>query len=205
VFRGLGFGMNIAGSSSVAGNQALEVVAVRPVGAESSLIKQAFDAAAQANLIGVILRAHRPTHIAVPATAEQHHSGCPQPRDHHAQGPQPTRILFLFICHNHQVLPKLKDMLNPMTAQWAWKCMNGNGFRVWKKAQAAAAYLRAPGILRLRRNRCNVRVMLWPKASGRRGLTCGANRSNELKAGEVKNDLSPVRLTFSKPRFPGIS
>ena len=129
MFRRLGLWWGLAGS--VPGNQALEVVAVRPVGAESFLIKQAFDAAAQANLIGVILRANRPTHFAVPAAAEQHHSGCPQPGDHHAQGPQPTRLLFLFACHNHHVLPKLKNMLNAMTAQWAWKCMNGNGFRIW--------------------------------------------------------------------------
>lgn len=77
VFGRLGFGKNFAGSSPVARDQAAEVVTVRSVGAESFLIKQALDAAAQANLIGAILRADRPTHIAVPATAEEHHAGCP--------------------------------------------------------------------------------------------------------------------------------
>jgi len=94
--RGLGFGMKLVLSRSVPGNQATEVVAVGSVGAESFLIKQALDAAAQANLIRVILEANRPTHFAVPATAKDHYSGCPQPSRNQTQRPQPTRLLFRF-------------------------------------------------------------------------------------------------------------
>jgi len=79
-----GFGMHLTVSNSVASHQAIEVVTVGSVSAEGLLIKQAFDAAAQANLIGVILEADRPTHLAVPAAAEDHHSRRSQPGSNHA-------------------------------------------------------------------------------------------------------------------------
>ena len=91
----LGFGRNLVLSSSVPGNQAIEVVAVGAVGAEGLLIKQAFDAAAQANLIGVIVEAHGPAHLAVPAAAKDHDSGRAQAGGKHAQRPHPARLLFL--------------------------------------------------------------------------------------------------------------
>ena len=91
---GLGFGRNLFFSSPVAGNQAVEVVAVGSEGAEVGLVEEAFDAAAQANLIGVILEADRPTHLAVPAAAEDHDSGCSEAGGYHAQRPQPVRLLF---------------------------------------------------------------------------------------------------------------
>jgi hypothetical protein len=94
--RWLGFRMNVILASAVAGNQATEIVAVGSVGAEVLLIEQPFDAAAQANLIRVILVPNRPTHFAVPATAEDHHSRRSQPSRDHTQRPQPTRLLFLF-------------------------------------------------------------------------------------------------------------
>jgi len=93
---GAGLGLQFTVSNSVASHQAIEVVAVGSVSAKSLLIKQAFDAAAQANLVGVILEPHRPTHFAVPAAAEDHHSRRSQPGSNHAQRPQPTRRLFLF-------------------------------------------------------------------------------------------------------------
>lgn len=71
---GTGLGLQLTVSNAVASYQAIEVVAVGSVSAKSLLIKQALDAAAQANLVRVILIAHRPTHLAVPATAEDHHS-----------------------------------------------------------------------------------------------------------------------------------
>lgn len=54
---------------AVPGKQALDVVAVGSVGGETVLIKQAFDAAAQANLVGVVLSANRPTHLSMPAAS----------------------------------------------------------------------------------------------------------------------------------------
>lgn len=91
----LGFGTDRPLSNLVAGNQAIEVVAVGSVGAEGFLIKQALDATAQANLIGMILEANWPTHLAVPAAPENHHPGGAQPGGNDAQRPQPTRLLFL--------------------------------------------------------------------------------------------------------------
>jgi hypothetical protein len=96
VDRGLGFRMNFILSSAVPGNQAIEIVAVGSVGAEALLVKQAFDAAAQANLVRVILKANRPTHLSVPATAEDHDSSRSEPGRNYPQRPQPTRLLFLF-------------------------------------------------------------------------------------------------------------
>ena len=71
---GLRLGETLTLSSPVTSHQAIEVVAVRSISAEGLLIKQAFDAAAQTNLIGMIVEAHRPTHLAVPAAAQDHYS-----------------------------------------------------------------------------------------------------------------------------------
>jgi hypothetical protein len=102
--RGLGFGMNLILilTSSVPGNQPIEIVTIGSVRAEGLLIKQALDAAAQANLIRVILEANRPTHLAMPATTEDHYSSRSQPSSNHTQRPPPTRLLFFF---THQPQP----------------------------------------------------------------------------------------------------
>jgi len=99
---GLRFSMTRFSSSQIPGNEAIEVIAVRSVSTEGLLIKQTFDATTEANLIRVILVANRPTHLAVPATAEDHYSSCSQPSSNHTQRPQPTRLLFLF---THLALP----------------------------------------------------------------------------------------------------
>ena len=70
-----GFGLGLTFSGLVVSHQAVEVVAVGSESAESLLIKQAFDAAAQANLVRVILEAHRPTHLPVPAATKDHDPG----------------------------------------------------------------------------------------------------------------------------------
>jgi len=65
--------MSLTVSLPVVSYEAVEVVAIGSESSEGLFIKQAFDAAAQADLIGVILEAHRPTHLPVPAAAENHH------------------------------------------------------------------------------------------------------------------------------------
>ena len=80
-------GLGMAFPDAVASHQAIEIVAVGAVGAERLLIKQAFDAAAQADLVGAVLEAHRPAHFAVPAAAENHYTGCAQSGGNHAEGP----------------------------------------------------------------------------------------------------------------------
>jgi hypothetical protein len=92
---GLSLRVDLTTSSPVPGNQAIKIVAVGPVSAEGLLVKQTLDAAAQTNLIRVILEANRPTHLSVPATAKDHYSSCSQPSSNHTQRPQPTRLLFL--------------------------------------------------------------------------------------------------------------
>jgi len=59
----------------VPGNQMIQIVAVGTVGTKGFLIKQALDATAEANLIGMLLEAHRPAHLAMPASAEKNNSG----------------------------------------------------------------------------------------------------------------------------------
>lgn len=52
------------------GDQPIEVITIGPVSAEGVLVKQTLDTAAEADLVGITLGAHRPAHLAVPATAE---------------------------------------------------------------------------------------------------------------------------------------
>ncbi len=62
------------------GNQAIKIIAVGPVGLEGFLVKQAFDAASHAYLVGVALGANGPAHFAVPATAKHDYGGPGQSR-----------------------------------------------------------------------------------------------------------------------------
>ena len=88
-------------SSVVTGDQAIEIVAVGSIGAKRDLIKQAFDAAAQANLIGIVLEANWPTHLAVPATTKDHDASSAKPGGNYSQRPQPTDFFFCSLtCHN---------------------------------------------------------------------------------------------------------
>ena len=84
---GLRFSMTRFSSSQIPGNEAIEVIAVRSVSTEGLLIKQTFDATTEANLIRVILEAHRPAHFAVPAAAKNHHTGRAQSGSHYAERP----------------------------------------------------------------------------------------------------------------------
>jgi len=59
----------------VPSDQTIQIVAVRPVGAECALIEQTFDTAIKADLVGAVLRTNGPAHFAVPATSQDHHSG----------------------------------------------------------------------------------------------------------------------------------
>ena len=91
----LGFGKNLFAASPVLRDEFIEIVTIGSVGAEGLFVKQTLDATAEANLIGMILEAHRPTHLAVPATAEDYDSSRSQTRRNYSERPQPTRLLFL--------------------------------------------------------------------------------------------------------------
>jgi hypothetical protein len=71
VSRGKAFS---GGLGFVSSNQASEVITEGAVRAEGGDIEEAFDAAAEADLIGAILIADRPAHLAVPATAKEKYS-----------------------------------------------------------------------------------------------------------------------------------
>jgi hypothetical protein len=60
----------------IPGEQSLKIVTIWAVAAEGILVEQAFDSTGRTNLIGTALRAHRPTHFAVPTTPEDHSSAC---------------------------------------------------------------------------------------------------------------------------------
>ena len=92
----LGLGKSLFAASPVLRDEFIEIVAIGSVGAEGLLVKQTLDATAQANLIGVILETHWPTHLAMPATAEDYDSSRSQPRRNYSERPQPTRLLFHF-------------------------------------------------------------------------------------------------------------
>lgn len=80
-----GFGM--AFPDAVTSYEVIQIVAIRPISAESFFIKQAFDTAAQANLIGAVMEAHRPAHFAVPASAENDHASRAQSGGDYAERP----------------------------------------------------------------------------------------------------------------------
>jgi hypothetical protein len=96
VLRRGGFGLEFSNAIPIPADEAIQVVAIGPVGAEGLFVEEAFDAAAQADLVGVILGANRPAHFAVPAPTEDYYSGTRQSCGQEAQRPQPTRSLFYF-------------------------------------------------------------------------------------------------------------
>ena len=91
-----GLGLTFSVSDAVASHQVIQIVAIWPISAESFFVKQAFDAAAQANLVGAVMEAHRPAHFAVPATAENDHARRAQSGGDYAEPPSPSRLLFWF-------------------------------------------------------------------------------------------------------------
>jgi len=88
--------MSLTVSLPVVSYEAVEVVAIGSESSEGLFIKQAFDAAAQANLVGAVMEAHRPAHFAVPATAENDHARRAQSGGDYAEPPSPSRLLFWF-------------------------------------------------------------------------------------------------------------
>lgn len=93
MFRGLGFGTQLGQAVLIPGNQAIQIVTVRAIGAECGFVEQAFNTAPGANLVGMILEADGPAHLAVPAAAKDYYSRTRQPRGHHTPRPQPIRLL----------------------------------------------------------------------------------------------------------------
>ena len=227
---GAGLGLQLTVSHSVASHQAIEVVAIGSVSAKSLLIKQTLDAAAQANLVRVILIAHRPTHLSVPAAAEDHDSRRSQPGSNHAQGPQPTRLLFLVTHPRQPVIPsksqaypqshgratvfrELMDAPRPRPTGRARRPSSNpeehesESFPQLTKEHGDAPYLRAPTILRFPPNRCTLRVMLRPKASDSADVICGSTNSDTVERFPPKIDLrtdrqiDQQRLMVSKQIF----
>jgi hypothetical protein len=92
-------------SGLVPGDKAIQVVAVRAVSSKLIFIKKPFNPAPQADLVGVILSAHRPTHLAVPATPQDYHPGTCQSRREQAPRPKPTPLLFFTHFFSHYPEP----------------------------------------------------------------------------------------------------
>lgn len=84
---GVGILLEFNAAGAFPGDQAVEVVAIRSVAAEILLVEQAFDAAAQTNLIGVSLGANGPAHILVPAAAQDGDGGSCQTRGDYSERP----------------------------------------------------------------------------------------------------------------------
>jgi hypothetical protein len=79
--------------SPIPGDQTTEIVAIGPIGLEELFIEKPLDAASGTDLIRIALRANRPAHLAVPATAKYHDCGAGQSGSHQAKRPLPTRLL----------------------------------------------------------------------------------------------------------------
>ncbi len=80
MLRRCGFGMELDAAALVHADEAIQIVAIGSVGAEGFLVEEALDAAAEADLVGVIFKANRPAHLAVPATAKDYYAGTRQSR-----------------------------------------------------------------------------------------------------------------------------
>jgi len=87
VLGGLCLRTDAGPSRTVPRQETIQVVAVRPVRAESLLIEKPLDPTTEANLVGVLLGANRPTHLAVPATAKNHHPRAREPSGQQAPWP----------------------------------------------------------------------------------------------------------------------
>jgi hypothetical protein len=95
-------------------NQLIQVIPVRPIGAEALFIEQALGATAQTDLVRVTLHPHWPAHLAMPAPAERHYCHSRQASRHHPNRPEPPVSLRFFAssrtfrnhssrrCHNSQ-------------------------------------------------------------------------------------------------------
>ena len=85
--------------SSLPGDEPIQLVTVRTVGAECLFIEKPLDAAAEANLIRMLLVAHRPAHFAMPATAKNQHCSASYSRGYQTEGNLPAGLLFF--CHQN--------------------------------------------------------------------------------------------------------
>jgi hypothetical protein len=131
----LGLGKNLFAASPVLRDQFNEIVAIGSVGAEGLLVKQTLDATPQANLIGMILEAHRPTHLAMPATAEDYDSSRSQTRRNDSERPQPTRLLFhLTHCTTCKSFQRLRICSIQRARNGFRKAMNRKGLEAYQRA-----------------------------------------------------------------------
>ena len=78
-------------------DEAGEVVAERAVAAKVLLVKQAFDPAAQADLVGMVPGTDWPAHILMPAAAQDSYGSSGNTGGHDAQGPEPADPFTLFL------------------------------------------------------------------------------------------------------------
>ena len=132
------------------GDQPVEIITVRTVGAESLFIEKALDAATQANLVRVLLIAHGPAHFTVPAAAKYQdrcssHSSC-----HQTEGNLPTRLLFF----SHQ---------NPATNRQPTGMILAVFPALDQQKPARMADLYQRETLRLRLIPCNVQLRISPR------------------------------------------
>ena len=78
-------------AGAVAGNEFSQVVAVRAVAAKRLGVKRSLDATVGTDSIGImIIVLRRPTHVGVPAPAEEHHRGGAYSRSGEAERPSPA-------------------------------------------------------------------------------------------------------------------
>src|SRR5207244_12243312 len=68
----------------------LEIVTVGSIGSKGLLVEEPLDAAAKADLVGMFLNPDGPTHLAMPATAQNHDGSARYTSRHHSQRPNPT-------------------------------------------------------------------------------------------------------------------
>lgn len=78
-------------AGAVSGNEFSQVVAVVAIAAKGLRVEQSFDATVGTHPIGIVIIVPRwPTHVGVPAPAEQDRRGCAYSSSGDAERPSPT-------------------------------------------------------------------------------------------------------------------
>jgi hypothetical protein len=86
---------------TIPGNKTLQLISVGAVGLKGFLVKKPLDPTSRADLVGISVGPHRPTHPAVPASPEENNRHPRQPCSDNAEGPHPVLLLiYVFHCQN---------------------------------------------------------------------------------------------------------
>ena len=96
MLNGRDFALQFSAARFIPRGETIEIGTVGTVSAEVFLVEKALTSATHAYLVRTTLGAYRPTHAAVPTTAENHHARARQSGGNQTQPQEPSGLLFRF-------------------------------------------------------------------------------------------------------------